>query len=333
MPLGSSFNAYWVYRSAQTGSVYDLGYAAVNRELMRYASSRGFGHNDKSPVAVHVCNPQFFRPIRSKLNILFTMWENEDFPETERPYLATADHVVVPSQFCARIFKPYTNRLSVVPLGTDPTTFTYASRRWKLGERPFQWLIVGAPNARKGYDVIQDIFNTKYADRTSIELYIKTTGPREAVDAAKTQGFAERMPGVVVKRNVLIDFRQLPTWALVKTYHNAEGFLFPTAGEGFGLTLLEALGTGLPAVVTRYSGVLDFTDNKSVKYVEYGTTSRVNTETSIIADPVQVVAAMEEIMADYGAARRMGKRASRLAHSFTWDNAGEQFVQVLRAYL
>src|SRR6185295_2786220 len=45
---------------------------------------------------------------------------------------------------------------------------------------------------------------------------------------------------------------------LARLYHEAHCFVLPTRGEGFGMPILEAMATGLPVIVTGYSGHLDF---------------------------------------------------------------------------
>ena len=49
-----------------------------------------------------------------------------------------------------------------------------------------------------------------------------------------------------------------------KYYHNADCFVAPTRGEGFGMTILNAMACGLPIVVTKdvNSGF-----NRLIKYV------------------------------------------------------------------
>ena len=45
---------------------------------------------------------------------------------------------------------------------------------------------------------------------------------------------------------------------LVDLYRQSHCFVLPTRAEGFGMPILEAMATGLPVIVTNYSGHLDF---------------------------------------------------------------------------
>jgi len=52
-------------------------------------------------------------------------------------------------------------------------------------------------------------------------------------------------------------------------YENIDVFLALFRAEGFGLTVAEAMLYNVPVACTKYSGVLDFTDEESVFYVNY----------------------------------------------------------------
>src|SRR4051812_20625976 len=111
----------WVNRTTE-GSTFDLGWAATNREMWKWAQVYGIEHDVKAPIAFHVSSPRVFRPIRGKKNILYSLWESPDFPEEHRPYVWNADLLITGSRFCETIFKGTTpGRTEVVPLGIDPT--------------------------------------------------------------------------------------------------------------------------------------------------------------------------------------------------------------------
>ena len=325
------------------GSTWDLGWCETNHHLLANVKKFGVTYDRRSDVAFHVASPRMFRPIRGKKNIVFSMWESKDFPEEHRPYLWNADHLIVPSEFCREVFQEFVNcQIDIVPLGVDHRAFPYKKRHWDEKES-FQWLIVGSPSARKGYDAVEDAWNAKFYGREDCHLYCKlTTSDWEpAVARAKLDGYQEHYPGVVYKDNVVLDFRRLPVADLAETYHRSHGFVFPTAAEGFGLTLVEAMSTGLPCIVTRYSGVLDFTSDETVKYVSwapynntYSTIDGLKTVlNSAMASVPEVIESMESIMRDYRRALQMGKRASRSIQHLTWESTGRRVAQAIISYI
>jgi glycosyltransferase involved in cell wall biosynthesis len=321
-------------------SPWAQGYAVMNRELMRWSN---LPHDPDAPVALHCCSPRMFRPIHGKTNIVATMWESHDFPQMQRPYLDAADAIIVPTQFCKDVFLEYLQDvpIHIVPLGYNPDIYRSRRRVWQPNE-PFQWLNIGAPNARKGWDVIAEVWERYFIHRFDCNLYCKMTANLdEVLPTAKEEGFIEHAPGVVWKNNIVLDFRMLPDDLMAQTYYNSHAYLFPTAGEGFGLTLLEAMATALPCLVTEYSGVLDFTSSDTVKYLKWNpcmshihnTDGTEHVLNSVIADIEGTRDAMLDVMGNYHRARKMGRRAAQLAQQFTWERAGQKLTDVVRSYL
>lgn len=71
--------------------------------------------------------------------------------------------------------------------------------------------------------------------------------------------------------NIIIQSDYIPEKDLVKLYQTCDCFVAPTKGEGFGMTLINALACGLPLIVTRdvNSGHMDFCkDRESVLWIE-----------------------------------------------------------------
>lgn len=333
---------HWTNRNIE-GQTWDLGWCETNRHLLTTVRKYGITLNPRSEVAFHVASPRNFRPIRGKKNVLFSMWESADFPEAHRPYLWNADHLIVPTQFCYDIFRKHVGcDIEIIPLGVEHENFPYKKRTWATGES-FQWLIVGSPSARKGYDVIEAVWNKKFYGREDCHLYCKlTTADYEpAVGRALLDGYTQHSPGVVWKDNIVLDFRKLHVKDLAETYHRSHGFVFPTAAEGFGLTLIEAMSTGLPCIVTKYSGVLDFTSSETVKYVSwqpynnrYATIDGLETVlNSALASIPDTIEAMESIMRDYRRALQMGKRASRSIQHLTWESTGRRVANSITNYM
>lgn len=304
-----------------------FGYAEMIRRFhIALNASPALDLRDDAKVALHFCEPGCFRPIFGKRNILYTMWESRVLDEERARLLGKADAVIVPSQFSLDVLRPYMHEstpIRVVGLGVDPEECAYIERdmgKNGSGPVPFLWLWVGAPNPRKGWDVVGHVWNAMFVDNKSMMLYMKTSGAEGE--------------GIKHEGNVVFDYRSLDRAALVELYQLANGFIFPTAGEGFGLTLIEAMATGCPCITTRYSGVLDFTAPDTVFYADFdmvdtGTTGGIKVE-SALARPRSVADCMVRIMQKYRAALRVGKKASReVSRRWTWEIAGDSLVRAV----
>lgn len=334
-------NVDWAVAPPDNPGGNSMGYTVANTRLRDALLATGVTFDVRAEVAVHVCTPMAFVPVPDRRNVLYTMWESPDFPERMRMRLGEADLVLVPSRFCADLFRPFCRSVAVVPLGVDLDLYRppAAPREWVKGES-FQWLAVGAPNARKGWDVILDVWNHVFKGRPECHLYIKIMGSSDAMKEALGDGWTPHPKGVLVRGNAILDMRRLPAPLLARTYQMSHGFLYPTSGEGFGLTLLEAMATGLPAIVTRYSGVLDFTSADCVRYVDWTPEYAVAevegdgehpdlTLNCAMAKPQEVVDQMMDVMGNYRAARRMGQRAARAARGWSWPRAGQRLRSAL----
>ena len=99
----------------------------------------------ESDIAIHLCHPTNFEPVKGKKNVLITMFEMSPVPDEFPEGFKKADLVLTPSTFCEKLFKPLMPRgvpLRVCKLGFDPYIFTYKKREWSPFEagKPFLWL-------------------------------------------------------------------------------------------------------------------------------------------------------------------------------------------------
>jgi glycosyltransferase involved in cell wall biosynthesis len=107
--------------------------------------------------------------------------------------------------------------------------------------------------------------------------------------------------------------------ALARLYARATVFVLPTLREAFGLSLLEAMGFGLPVVATRLEAIPEIV---------------ADGETGLLVPPRDADAlgkALCALLADPARARRMGAagRARALA-GFGWARAAAGMLEVLR---
>ena len=304
-----------------------LGYWTHDHNLKKYARRIADITSD-ADNALFIVSPEYFNGgIKGKANFFFTMFESPDIPPQYAGPIKKADFLFAPSKWVKKILAQIFDekKIFVCSHGVDPV-FSFTERGFPT-TRPFRFLWVGAPNPRKGWEEVIHTWNhLGFNKRPEIELYIKTTVLGE----------------VKVNGNVILDGRKLSIKDLVKVYHDAHCFLFPSRGEGFGLTLAEAMRTGLPCIGTDYSGQRDFF-GKSVGYpIGYNKGEGIinfvgvkKEEKAEIAYPKidEMAQHMINIYSDYDKALKKGRlAANRISKKFTWENSAQVLVNQIRRH-
>ena len=128
-------------------------------------------------LPLHIVTSDIFKPIPGKFNILFTMWEFLDLPNSYIRSINLADAVIVPCQFCKDLFKKFTTKpVYVCQEGIEPENFPFFDRSVSPNKK-FRFLWCGAPNMRKGYPLVLEAIK-QLGNNPGIEFYIKTTIPK-----------------------------------------------------------------------------------------------------------------------------------------------------------
>ena len=339
---------------------YNFHNAMMRRHVQKYVEIDDTG---EAQICVQITPADHFQPVPGKFNVLFTMWEFMTLPDSYIEGINKADLILVPCAFCKDLFKKYTTKpIEVCWEGVDPEIYRYHERKPTV---PFRFLWVGAPNPRKGYQLILESVRV-IEQLKDVEMYIKTTVPkmnwmqtivnawrkRKEIfsDQKRRMGLWRLLariptPQIADKvfrygkfKNIIFDTRKLPMADLLELYNSAHCFVLPSFGEGWGLTLCEAMATGAPCVATSHTGTADFFDEK-VGYVishDVRTQEMANyklTTTGYGPDTQSMLDQMFSVLRDYPRALKKGRAASRrILQDFTWDRAAQRMQEILRRY-
>jgi len=227
--------------------------------------------------------------------------------------------------------------IHVINYGTNPEI--YKPVRVDGKDKPFTFLSVnswsGNPGDRKGTDLLVKAFDEEFKPGEAKLLLKIGTFWQKPID------YKQAVKNILGHENpdIIINSEYVAEEELVKFYHNADCFVAPTKGEGFGMTIINAMACGLPVVVTKdvNSGHMDFCKEKpsviwiDAPEVEQGD-PRFYTPGNMLAKPdfedikKQMRYAFENIKDLGPRARDVSKEIREL---WTWDKTAEKIVRYL----
>jgi glycosyltransferase involved in cell wall biosynthesis len=171
-------------------------------------------------------------------------------------------------------------------------------------------LFLSRINFKKGLDVLAQAFGRIRRERKDVQLVI--AGPDNEGYAAKVREWlkAEGCLSSVTFTGMVQGSLKA---ALLK---QAQLFVLPSYTENFGIVVVEAMGAGLPVVISNKVNIWREVNDAGAGVV-------VNT------DPAQVAEVILKLLADPTHGRELGERGYRLAHEhFSWESAGRQLMEL-----
>jgi mannosylfructose-phosphate synthase len=217
------------------------------------------------------------------------------------------------------------HKIAVIPPGFDDTRFfpvsaaTRVAIKRELGVDGQLVLALGRIAANKGYDLLLQAMPTVFERLPDARLMLAvgstspTPGEVEQVEElrrlATDLGIADRV--------LFRDF--VPDELLADTYRGADVFALSSRYEPFGMTAVEAMACGTPAVVTTGGGLWEM--------VAWGTEA-------IYADPQDPPAfghAILTVLRYPRVARQLARFGSHRARAtFTWNGIAHQLINLLQ---
>ncbi len=253
---------------------------------------------------------------------VFTMWETERLPAEGVKQLNRSGLVIVPSRWGAKCFRAngVTVPVEVVPLGYDPNVFRPSSETNRSGVCTFGTAgALDEGGLRKNVQRAIDLFRQGFPSERNVRLRVKIT-PRSP--QVHTRGDS---------RIEVVDTHLTPA-ELAEWYRSLDAFVNASAGEGFGLHLLEAMACGVPLISTLFGGVGTFFDSQVGYEVRYKLVEARNAVYSgNWSDPndSDLIFSMRQVHGDRNRARRYGEAAAERAREFRWEDTIRKLVIVL----
>jgi hypothetical protein len=221
---------------------------------VRTVNMAGENHNGRSSdlpetysirgTAVVMCVPLGWQKVQADQLVGYTMFEATRPPRGWVQMInQQAEALLVPSLWSEVVFREagVTVPIEKIPLGVDTNDYPVLSRV-RDGE-PYTFLWSGTPDLRKGWDIAYKAFRDAFGNRQDVRLLLHF---RQAPDGVRFRD-----------DNVDVVAGKLPLSQMHDLLQQADCFVYPSRGEGWGLPPREAAATGLPVIATDCSGLAD----------------------------------------------------------------------------
>ena len=121
--------------------------------------------------------------------------------------------------------------------------------------------------------------------------------------------------GLELDRDIVL-LGTVPDQDMAAWYAAADALAFPSAKEGFGLAVLEAMSAGLPVVTSNLPVFREYlVDGRDALLVELG-------------DVAGLTRALEAVLTDVGLRTRLVARGRAVAGRFTWQRSAQRHVEI-----
>ena len=304
-----------------------------------------------SPRDINIWFYAFARPgtIHTRgRNVVWAIFEQDKLAPLFINRLSRADLIWTPSTWAKEILERQglpSGKVDLVPEGVAPEIYHPYCRPWqeKRPPGPFRFLMLGKFEARKGYAQLLEAFVKAFGKDPKIELLIKGDFFHLGKErrGAKLLDFVKRYDAP----NIRLLTGEVSREDMFPIYNSADAFVFPSRAEGWGLPLIEAMATGLPAIATNYSGQTEFLKEvegffmpvahkivpiNDPEYQQFAMGHEGDWGRWAEADIDDLAQKMREMVTHYGEWRQKGIEASRILRSkFNWTNAANIALESL----
>lgn len=206
-----------------------------------------------------------------KKNIAIIPWETTRIPASWVGRINQFDALLVPCRQNMDAFRDsgVTIPMELIHWGIDPDRFYPLDRPER---KDFVFGHMGALSIRKGTDLLIEAFQEAFPTEKDVKLICKTSYNTYPYDVKDDRITPHCVPW--------------PPDDLINLFFKAiDCFVFPTRGEGFGLTPLEAMATGIPAIVTGWSGPTEYMTPEVGWLIDYQMAPAKNFTESVYKEP------------------------------------------------
>lgn len=278
----------------------------------------------RSKIGIIKTTPQLFHKNSSEFRIGYTMVENTKIGQDWAEMCNVMDAIFVPSEFLVEVFKTGGVRVPIISVrqGINSQQFPYMERKRK---QKFIFGTVGYQDERKNWADLVTAFVSEFSPDEPVELWIKNTN----MYFAHTR-FKDKRIKVINRTYSFEDMKRL--------YSLFDCFVFPSHAEGSGLPPREAMATGLPTILTNWSGMTEIANSEycypidpiSIDFPEASHRQIEQPGFQARLDVSELMYWMRYVYEHQSEGIIKGKKASEYIHKeYNWDACAKDLYQKL----
>jgi glycosyltransferase involved in cell wall biosynthesis len=202
----------------------------------------------KEKIGIIKTPPSFFHFNKSQVRIGYTMVENTKIGGDWIKQCNEMDAIFVPSKYLMEVFKSSGVKVPVyaVRQGVNNKNYQYFDRPER---NIFTFGSVGYMDDRKNWQAMVQAFISEFDKDEPVRLLLKNSNPM----------FGYWLPN---DPRIKIVNKTYTLGEMNRYYYCLDCFLFPSRAEGAGQPPREAMCTGLPVIMTNWSGLADVCDKR-----------------------------------------------------------------------
>ncbi len=230
--------------------------------------------------ACNNCSPSIMKILkRSDYNVNFVAWETSLIPEEwDQVYdYVQPNRLIVPCEWNQEVFSK--NRVNV-PCDVVPHIIEEKSTIKKPINLPvdldnkFVVFSMSQWTSRKGFDKLIQAFSAEFGNSDDVLLVLKTFGSSTHNDERIRNEIKAYRNSIllsgnekVTKNNILLIPGFISNENISWLYEKTDLFSLLSRGEGFGLTIAEALSQNVPVMVPKEGGHIDYISPEAAFFV------------------------------------------------------------------
>jgi glycosyltransferase involved in cell wall biosynthesis len=255
--------------------------------------------------------------------VCFTMWETDKWHPYHLEALEPADLVIVPCEWNKKTLEKcgFKKPIVVCPLPLD----TFVDYHERPERSKFTFLTYNGGDTRKGFPLYLEAFRDEFKNEDDVEYIVKTSF--EGVFAKNIKEFKANNN----ISNVKYITQQYNNDQMQELLNNADCFVFPSSGEGWGYTPLEAVVSGLPVILPKKHAFVDHWNSAYIEVEASKTKAEFQTmEETYIEDDIGKWYQVDK--KDLQKKMREVYEAWRAGDKTPWQNATKESAKIKKLY-